>query len=491
MKFGWLTSRQTKYGAYSSTYVLVAIAILAAVNYLGVRYNKTYDATKNKLYSLSDQTMKVLGGLDRDVKIYYFQERPRFAEVRPSLTRYENASHRVSVSYIDPDSNPELTTAMNIRTLGTVVVEVGGKREEVKSATEQEITNAIIRALKGEERTACLLTGHGEAEEGSSERGGFSLAQAEIEAANFALQTVSLLERPEIPSECTLLIIAGPDADYLEPEINILRQYVEGGGRLLLMVDYQKSPLLAELVASWGVNAGNNIVIDLSGIGQLFGGSPLTPVIAQYEAHPITEVMGNVVSLFPMTRSVDPGQAPSGWQVSKLFSTTARSFATTDLQVVDGELRRDPSKETEGPISVGVAATYDVPDTGPPTAAEGESQAGEGDAAAEADAAAKAENTDSGAPEETDAKEGRLVVTGTSQFARNAFIGLGGNRDLLLNMLNWLSSDEDLISIRPKDPENTPISITQSGMTRLFFGTVIGLPLLIVFAGVRVWWLRR
>jgi ABC-type uncharacterized transport system involved in gliding motility auxiliary subunit len=152
------------------------------------------------------------------------------------------------------------------------------------------------------------------------------------------------------------------------------------------------------------------------------------------------------------------------------------------LQVVDGELLRDPSKETEGPISVGVAATYDVPDT---AAAEGESPAVEGDAAVEDDAA------ESAAPEVAEAKEGRVVVTGTSQFVRNAFFGLGGNRDLLLNMLNWLSSDEDLISIRPKDPENTPITITQSGMTRLFFGTVIGLPLLIVFAGVRVWWLRR
>jgi gliding motility-associatede transport system auxiliary component len=477
MKFGWLTSRQTKYGAYSSTYILVVLAILVAVNYLGARYNKTYDATKSKLYSLSDQTMKVLGGLDQEVKIYYFQERPRFAEVRDALTRYENASHRVSVSYIDPDSNPALTTAMNIRTLGTVVVEVGGKREEVKSSNEQDITNAIIRAIKGEDRTACLLTGHGEAEEGNSERGGFSQAQTEIEAANYKVQTVSLLERPEIPSECTLLIVAGPDADYLEPEVNILRQYVEGGGRLLLMVDYQKSPKLVELAASWGVNAGNNIVIDLSGIGQLFGGSPLTPVIAQYEAHPITEVMGNVVSLFPMTRSVDPGEAPSGWQVSKLFSTTANSFATEDLQVVDGELRRDASKETKGPISVGAAATYKVPDK---TAAAG----GESESAAEV----KAENA---TPKESEAKEARLVVTGTSQFARNAFIGLGGNSDLLLNMLNWLSSDEDLISIRPKDPENTPISITQSGMTRLFFGTVIGLPLMIVFAGVRVWWLRR
>ncbi len=467
----WVT-RQTKYGAYSGTYVVVVLAILVAVNYLANRYNKTFDATKDKLFSLSDQTHKILDNLDRDIKIYYFDRRTDFNAARNSLNRYENASSRVSVEYVDVDSRPELAQAMNIRSYGSVIVEVGANREEAKSTEEQEITNTIIRSLKGEEKTACLFTGHGEAEGGNSERSGFASAKSAIEGANYKVETISLLERPEVPSECTLLIVAGPDTDYLEPEIDILRKYIEGGGRALFMIDYEKSPNLVALAGSWGVKVNNEVVIDTSGIGQLFGGGPLAPLVAQYEAHPITDVMGNTATIFPMTRSVEPGEAPSGWQVSKLFSTTSNSFATQELKLDDGELRRDPSKERPGPISVGAAATFAVP-------------------AATSDATPAAEEPAAAAPEEEAKKEGRIVVVGTSLFARNGFVGRAGNLDMLLNMLNWLSSDEDLISIRPKNPEHTPLSISESQISRLFWGTIVGLPLLIIFAGVRVWWVRR
>jgi ABC-type uncharacterized transport system involved in gliding motility auxiliary subunit len=475
----WAT-RQTKYGAYSGTYVIVVLAILVAGNYLASRYNKTFDATKDKLFSLSDQTHRILDKLDRDVKIYYFDRKTDFNAARNSLSRYENASHRVSVEYVDVDSRPELAQAMNVRTYGTVIVEVGANREEAKSSEEQEITNSIIRSLKGEEKTACLLTGHGEADSGDSERNGFSSGQSAIEGANYKIQTISLLEKPEIPGECTLLIVAGPDTDYLDPEIDILRKYIEGGGRALLMIDYDKTPNLVALAGSWGIKVNNDVVIDTSGIGQLFGGGPLAPLVAQYESHPITDVMGNTATIFPMTRSVEPGEAPpSGWQVSKLFSTTANSFATQELKVEDGELQRNADKERPGPISVGVAATFDVPAAG-----------GETPPAAGEPGAPEQEKQEIGAdkPEE---RQGRIVVVGTSLFARNGFLGRTGNLDLLLNMLNWLSSDEDLISIRPKDPENTPLNISQSQITRLFWGTVVGLPLLIIFAGVRVWWVRR
>ena len=474
-----LVSKQTKYGAYSGTYVVVVLAILVAANYLANRYNKTFDATKDKLFSLSGQTHKVLDNLDRDIKIYYFDRKTSFNTARGPLSRYENASNRVSVEYVDVDSRPELAQAMNVRSYGTVIVEVGANREEAKSTEEQEITNTIIRSLKGEEKTACLLTGHGEADGGSSERNGFASAKSGIEGANYKIETISLLERPEIPGECTLLIVAGPDTDYLEPEIDILRKYIEGGGRAVFMIDYEKSPNLVALVGSWGVKVDDNVVIDTSGIGQLFGGGPLAPLVAQYAAHPITDVMGNTATIFPMTRSVEPGEAPSGWQVSKLFSTTANSFATQELKVEDGELQRNPAKEKPGPISVGVAATYAVPASSSPTPP----------AAAESDEAGQAKEEI--AAEEPEEREGRIVVVGTSMFARNGFVGRTGNLDMLLNMLNWLSSDEDLISIRPKNPENTPLNISESQITRLFWGTIVGLPLLIIFAGVRVWWVRR
>jgi ABC-type uncharacterized transport system involved in gliding motility auxiliary subunit len=484
MNFDWLKTRQAKSGAYMTAYVAVALAILAAVNYLAVEYNKSYDATQGKLYSLSDQTLRVLGNLEQDVKIYYFDRKMQFQRAEDMLVRYANASNRVTVDYIDPDSRPEVAQAMNVRSYGTVFVELGPSREEASSINEEDITNAIIKAIKGEEKKACLLSGHGEAGPDDQQRDGFSTAQDEIEGANYVTETISLLERPEIPSDCTLLIVAGPEKDYLEPEIEILRKYVEGGGRALLMLDYERSPRLVELAASWGVRVNDDVVVDVSGIGQLFGGGPLAPLVAQYESHPISNVMGGVATFFPMTRSVEPGESVNGWTVTTLFNTTPNSFATEELEVNEGELTRNPDRERQGPIPVGVAATYAVPEaaSSSPDAADANSQ----DQEAGSDPAEQEDD-----PLADEEKQGRVVVLGTSRLARNNFVSLGGNLDLFLNILSWLSSDEDLISIRPKQPDNTPLDVSAAEMQRILLGTVFGLPLLIVVAGIRVWWMRR
>lgn len=463
-------SRQVREGGYSGAYILVFVAILVAVNWLANEYNKTYDATSDKLYSLSDQTRRILRNLENDVTIYHFDRREGFNQARGSLVRYENASNRVRVRYVDPDSDPALAETMNIRSYGTTMVEIGASREEARSTSEEHITNAIIKALKGSEKTACLLTGHGEADPDNTEREGFSIAHGEMERANYQVQEISLLETPEIPASCTVLIVAGPEAGYLEPEIELLRQYVEQGGRLLLLLEHAKSPELAELVAGWGIQVNDDVVVDLSGIGQLFSGSPLAPLISEYDnSHPITEPMGSVAAFFPMTRSVVRGDPPPGWRVTELMKTTSGSFATTNLDVRDGELIRDPASETSGPVNVAVAAAYDVPD----------------------DDSGEENGDDEEESPGIEANEGRVVVVGTSRFARNYFVSRGGNLDIFLNMLNWLTSDEDLISIRPRDPASTPMDISSAAMRRMFFGLVLGLPLVIVVLGVRTWWVRR
>ena len=484
MSFDALKSRQAKYGSYTTVYIVVVVAILAAVNYLANEHNKTFDATEGKLYSLSEQTMKVLDGLEADLKISYFDRSTDFERVRDSLVRYENASSRVTVDYVDPDSRPDVAQAMNVRTYGTLFVEYGVNREEAQSTDEEDITNAIIRAKKGQKKSACLLAGHGEAAGDDREREGFSGASEEIEAANYSMASLSLLERPQIPTQCTVLIVAGPQTKIEAPEIDILKRYVEGGGRLLLLIDQKKSPGLVDLVTGWGIRVKDDTIRDLTGIGQLFGAGPLTPLVSDYEDHPITEVMTGSATFFPYARTVQPGESVDGWEVDRLFSTTSGSFATEKLDIVEDELVRNSDWETEGPISVGVAATFDVPDE---LADDGsEADEGDGEDLSDDDPADEEETGD-----DEDAEQGRVVVVGTSGFARNYSLGRGSNLDLLLNILSWLSSDEDLISIRPTDPENTPLDLTQSDMTQLFLITVIGFPAVIIVLGVSVWWRRR
>ena len=481
----FLHSRQFKSGGYTAAYILVFVAILAAANWLGVQYNQTFDATERKLYSLSDQTHRVLDNLDRDVTMTYFDRTSQFLPAEDMLRRYENASNRVSVEYVDPDEDPIKTEAMNVRSYGTLILHIGGVRQEASSTSEQDITNAIIMALKGQEKTACIATGHGESGSGDMERDGFSNARTLIEDANYAYEDVSLAA-DGVPEDCTLLVVAGPTTAYFDPEIEAIREYVEGGGRALVMLRPvfpdergrrgESNPKLVALMAGWGIEARNDVVIDESPIGQLFGGGPFTPLVSGYKYHPIVEPMENVATLFPRSRSVgEAEETPGGWTVDELFETSAGSFATDSMKIEGSAITLGPeSSRTEGPITLAVAATFDVPEPEEDPEQEGDGESAEIDV-----------------PDEEEEPEGRVVAVGSSGFASNYGLSLGGNRDLLLNMMNWLSSDEDLISIRPRDPESTPVDMTSGEMSRIFLGSLVLFPLVIIVTGVWTWWGRR
>ncbi len=461
MNTAWLKKRQTKYGAYLTAYTVIVLAILAAANYLAQRYDKSLDTTSNKIFSLSDQTKKIIGNLKQDVRIYYFDQTARINESRfgPSpkdlLDRYDNLSPKVTVEYVDPVKNPKRALDMKVQSAGTTIVEVGNRREEAKSLTEEQVTNALIRALKTEKHTACFLEGHGEHDLENSDPGGFSGVKEALESSNFNTKGISLLEKePSVPKECTVLVVGGPRTELVEPELGAIRKYIEGGGRAIFMVDPPTKGVatgnLVKFLAELGVKVNSDLVVDLSGIGQLFGADALSPLVAKYESHPITREMRNVASLFPLSRSVEPGETKDKITVEKLFSTTPRSFGTTDLS--SREIKVDPKKDKAGPLTLAVAGTYRTDKEG---------------------------------------TQGRFVVTGSSNFASNTALGFGGNRDLFLNMMAWLGSDEDLISIRPKDPEDRRLTLSAAQMRTIFYTSMITLPLLIIVSGTYVWWRRR
>src|ERR1700685_3539574 len=170
----WLKARQTKYAAYATIYILVVIAVVVVANVLSDRYNKSYDATSNKRYSLSDQTAKIVKGLKQDATITYFDQGTRFEHAKDLLAEYKNLSPKIRVDYVDPDKNPQQTREAGIKNYGTAVVQIGTKKEEAKSLTEEGITGAIIRDLKNTTRTVCFVAGSGEHQIDDSERSGYS-----------------------------------------------------------------------------------------------------------------------------------------------------------------------------------------------------------------------------------------------------------------------------------------------------------------------------
>ena len=140
----FLKARQTKYAAYATLYVVVVFAIISVANVLANRYNKSYDSTSNKRYSLSEQTAKIVKGLKEPATITYYDQSTHFQTAKDQLDQYANLSPKIHVEYVDPDKKPQLAREAGIKNYGTTIVQIGAKKEEAKSLNEEGITGALF-----------------------------------------------------------------------------------------------------------------------------------------------------------------------------------------------------------------------------------------------------------------------------------------------------------------------------------------------------------
>ena len=452
-KPSWIKARQTRYGAYALVYTLVVCTVLVVGNWLASTHVKSIDVTANKQYTLSDQTKKVLGNLKSDINIYYFDQSAGYDRARDIFDRYANLTSKLKISYVDPEKKPDIARVEGARAMGDIIVDNGVKKETAKALTEEELTGAIIRVIKTGERMACFVKGSGEHSIDSQEREGYSTFKTALERNNYKTQSFSLLEKPEIPKECTVVVVGGPKHDYVAPAIDALKAFVTAGGKLIVNLDpilnlpppddkLGDTPNLAALVAEWGVTAKGDVVLDMSSASRMFG--QLSPVVGTYGSHPIVRTMQDEASVMPLARSLE-AKSPA----QTLFSSTADSFSMTNPKLPIHEA--DIEKGAKGPFVLGAAAMIG-----------------------------------------TGEKAGRVIVVGSSDWMSNFILSAPiANRNLALNMMNWLTADEDLIAIRPKDPEDRRLQINASGLRLLFLTSVIGLPLIVILAGVSVWWKRR
>ena len=467
----WLRQRQTKYGAYVAAYVLVVLALVTLANWAVNRHaTKSWDLTATKRYSLSDQTRKIVRGLDRDVMIHYFDRKDQFDRARDKLENYNHLSPRLSVEYVDPVRKPVLARQFEVESLGTIIVTSGDRIEEANLLDEESVTNALIRLLKTGKKNVCFVEGHGEHGVDDTQGQGFSGAKKALEDSHYAVKSISLQRQASVPQDCVVVVVAGPETEYVEPEIEALRSFVESGGRALYLLDPGGSENLAELLNSWSVELKNDLVVDINPMSQLFGGDVIMPIISEYKSHAITRELNRVSTLMPLARSVQPGKdSKPGVSLNTLFETSSESWSTDFKPRLT---REDLAKGSEqrAPVPIAVAGTVKT---------------------AEAGGNRDASGSDGKGSEELEKQEGRFVVIGSSGFPANNYMGFGGNRDLFVNTVNWLSSDEDLISVRPKPPEDRRVNLTVAQMRWVFYLSVVGLPLLMVASGVAVWWRRR
>lgn len=467
--------RQARLGTISLLSVVIVLGILAALNYISYREHKRWDLTAAGQFTLSPQTRKVLQGLKEPLKLTVFARESEFARFRERLPEYEYVSRQVKVEYVDPDKRPALARQMQIQSYGTIAIEYQGRTERVTGDSEQDVTNGIIKVVTGRESTVYFTQGHGEKDTASAERNGYNAIAAQIARDNYKVERLVLAQQADVPADATIVVVAGPRNDFLAPEVEALKRYLARGGKLLLMLDppdrADAAPLanLVALAHDWAIDVGNSVVVDVSGVGRLLGTSEEVPVAATYPSHPIVAQF-ELLTAFPLARPVTAVTAGVANRFAQAFvETSPNSWAETDVKTMltGGELKFDEKAgDRKGPIVIAAAVS----------------------AAAEGAGAQKAAQKDQ---PEGDKPETRVVVFGDSDFASNFALGIQGNRDLFMNTLGWLSQQENLIAIRPKQAEDRRITMTSGQQTRVLILVLAVLPLLVLGSGVYTWWRRR
>lgn len=470
-------TRQARYGTVSIVGILVAIGIFAAANYLAVRETKRWDLTENQAYSLSEQTLKILRNLDAPVQFtVYGQDVGDFSfdRYRPQLESFQYESEQVKVDYVDVDRQPGRAKEAEITQYGTIVISYKDREQRLNGATniaENDVTNALVKLVSGAPKKVYFTQGHGERDTASPDRmRGYNAVSQALTEDNFTVAPLPLAQQSSVPDDASVVIIAGPTTDFLAPEIDALKQFIAKGGKLLALLDPPQAgssdlPNLQGLLKEWSIELGNDVVVDASGMGQLFGGDASVPVVVTYPAHPITDRF-QVMTAFPYARSVRAIEGGTHTPQS-ILETSERSWAETDLKsLASGKVEFTDGADRRGPISLGMAVSAPATQAPPPPLA--------GNASADA-------------PK----PESRIVTIGDADFAGNSALGVQGNLDLFLNTVNWLAQQEDLIAIRPREAQDRRLSLTADDQSRIMWLSLFLIPGFMFAAGIYTWWKRR
>ena len=438
--------RSTRLGANTTVMTVAVVAIIGFANFLGYRHHKRIDVTTEKLYSLSDQTRKIVSDLKKDVKVMLFDKDDQQG-LGDQMREYRNLSSHFSFERIDPQKNLEAPRQYKVTKIGEVVIACGDRNERPKDTTEQSMINAIIKVTRDSLKKIYFVEGHGEKNPSSTNEGdGYGSVDKMLNNENYETKPVNLVSSRDVPSDCDVLVLAGPKQSLFPQEASAIGKYLEQGGKAMLLIDPDTDSKLEDVLHAWGVQLGNNTVVDQSGIGTLFGLGPGAPLARSYGSHPITKTIERTMTFFPLSRSVETITG-SDASATELMKTSEESRAVTEIK--GGVAHFDEARDKKGPITLGVAASKT-----------------EGD------------------------KEARLVVIGDSDFAANQYLQ-AGNGDLFMNSINWLAQDEDLISIRPKNPADRRVSMTEADQNQLFWITLVFMPLATIGSGLYIWWRRR
>ena len=440
--------RQAKYSSNATVLTLAVIGILVIVNLFIYNNDVSWDLTADKINTLSPESLEILQDLDVPVYAQAFYSTGTATDAADTLLGNfkRNSNGMFDYEFIDPYQEPVIANQAGITRDQTVVLTAGEQSDQLSYLSEENLLNGMVKLQNPETTVVYALTGHGE--DNFFESGDFSMTslRAALEAKNYDIETLNLVSSPVIPADAKAIIIAAPQVLLDQTEIDLLEDYLDKGGSLVLFSEpplltqadgSDINPLWAYLQENWGIVLGDNLVIDLSV-------DPVELAVAdQYAEHPITDEVQGFITFYPTAHSVD-FEALDGISATDLVLTTSQSWAETDMDGInEGQVAFDEA-DTLGPINLVTAL----------------------------------ENTATGA---------RVVVVGDSDFASDTYIDAYGNRDLSVSIVDWASANENLINLTTAEATTRVLVAPTKAVQLLIIGVgLVGLPLLIAAIGIIV-----
>lgn len=466
VRFG---GRSVFYSSFQILFIALAVAGLVVVNYYFYLNPHRMDLTEERVFSLSQQTIDVLNAMDDvvEVRAFYGPGDPEFSALGGFLNRFKYASDKFVYEFVDPHERPDLVQDYSISMRGPrIVLKYKDRQARVKfepgKPAEEALTSALIQVTSLHvSNQVCFTLGHGENSIGGNDpRASMTLWVEALKTEGYKAQNLSLLENPQIPDSCKVVVVAGPKKDFAPEEIKEFSDYLDAGGLAMVLVGAGDSSSLNKILDVYGVQVGRDVIVDprLKTPFMIVSDPQLYP-----QSHPIFErffrsgmvVLNQLQAVFPLARSTRRRMAPAGLDVTELVRSTDKAWAETSPIKQGQKPEFDEDRDIKGPVSMAVAVSA------------------------------------LSSPAAKDRKAMKLVVFGSSQFATDANFRYPFNPNLLMNTLAWLTHEESKISIRPRFRAASWLMLDEDQMKFITFFSSDILPLLILTLGIAIWQMRR
>ena len=441
-------------GAQTAAFVVLLLAIVGMLAWLSEHYKVRWDWTAANRNTLTEPSRALLPRLDDTIEITaYVREEPVIRQsILQLLERYQRYKPDITLRFVNPDLVPDEVRARNISAEGEMVVSYRQREEHAKLATEEALTTALEKLARADTRWITYLSGRGERDLLGSASYDLGKLGAQLQRQGFKLHELRLRDTGDIPAEAAMLVVSPGREALPGNEVDAVLRYLNRGGNLLWLAEPGPSRGMDPVADSLGIVFEPGVLVDPT--TQILGIShPAFVPVSAYPSHVVTKNL-KLMTMYPHAAGISWSQPP-GWQTRGILSTGLRAWSETgDLS---DELHFDDAVDVSGPLDIGIAMQR--------TVAAGE-QRGE------------------------DTKQ-RVIVIGDGDFLSNAYLGNGSNLDLALNVFNWLADDETLIDIPARRAPDLSFELSRSGAALIRFGSLFGLPALLLGTGFFIWHRRR